>query len=138
MRLLFLSVPPAIHKDGGGLRWQPLHDARHMVPAFVGDTDFGKGTAPPAPVCELQSGSALVNEDQIAERLMPALVHDTGRTNALLGADPKLDGEVVFAHVQARRRGGDFEVLVDAVEAERGANQARHALGTVFARLSKH
>ena len=90
------ALAHTIHKDGGGLRWQPLHDARHMVPASVGDAGFGKGTAPPASVRELQRRAALVSEDQIAERLMPALIHDTGRARGLFGANPQLDGEVVL------------------------------------------
>src|ERR1039458_714825 len=49
------ALAPAIHKDEGRLRWQPLHDARHMVPASVGDAGFGKGTASFASVRELRS-----------------------------------------------------------------------------------
>ena len=53
------------------------------------------------------------------------------------GADPQLDAEIVFAHIEARRGSRDFEVLILAIELERAANQAGDALGRVLAGLAK-
>src|ERR1019366_5975032 len=78
-----------IHEERSRLRRQPVHDARHMMPASVGNAGCGKGTASPASVRELQGRAALVNENQVAERLTPAFILDTGRSYGLPGANPQ-------------------------------------------------
>src|SRR5260370_20770121 len=100
-----------------------------MVPTAIGDVGrHGERVGVMIAIGDLQGGMAAVDEDEIAKWAVVALVYDVASVLGIRGADPKLDGEVVFAHVDAWCGGWDLDVLVLAVELEGRAHHARNAL----------